>query len=172
MKQPSPTTYVLASPPVFFGSWGLTCWLLYQWSLDHGIWPLIVAMGIFLLAVMKADARLKAYKAWQRAWEGLDGASPRSSRKGAVAATVVVVAVLTIYALAQLPPQTQNATALLGVMGAAGFFLLRALRRGVGPRPRTRKAEIVTVVVAAPLFAVPSIAEAYRALPDHCLRMG
>lgn len=172
MKQPSNITYVLASTPVFFGSWALSCWLLYQWSRDGGIWPLIVAMGLFLLAVMKADEHVKAYKAWQREWEGLDGASPRSSRKGAVAATVVVVAVPTIYALAQLPPQTQNATALLGVMGAAGFFLLRALRRGVGPRPRKRKAELVTIVVTAPLFPVPSMAEAYRALPDHCLRMG
>ncbi|MFA5989929.1 MAG: hypothetical protein WC803_10035 [Sphingomonas sp.] len=172
MKPPSPTTYVLASPPVFFGSWALSCWLLYQWSRDGGIWPLIVAMGLFLLAVMKADERVKAYKAWQREWEGLDGASYRSSRKGAVAATVVVVAVPTIYALAQLPPQTQNVATLLLVLAVAGFFLLRALRRGVGPRPRTRKAEIVTVVVTAPLFPVPSMADAYRALPDHCRRMG
>lgn len=171
MKQPSPIISILASGPVFFGSWVFACWLLYQWSLDGGIWPLIVVMGGLLLAVMKADERMKAYKAWKREWDAMNGQPTGLPRGMTTGIWLGIAGIVGCFALAGQPPETQNAVAVLGLLAAIGALGVYWLKRRT-PRSRPAKTFAVAVCVTRPVFAVPTLQEAYRALPEHCLRLG
>ena len=173
MKQPFFLTYLLASSPVFFGTAGLSIWLLYQWWLDPGIWPLIVMLGLWCGTIGKASERVTAYRAWKAEWDMLDGQAPRSARRGTLIGLLVVLLIAAIPTLAKLPPATQNAGTLAALLLVVAFFVLRALWRRVGTRrPRRAKREIVTVVVKAPIFPVPTLDAAFRALPEHCRQLG
>jgi len=173
MKQPFSITYLLASSPVLFGTAGLSIWLLYQWWLDPGIWPLIVMLGLWCGTIVRASERVTAYRAWKAEWDMLDGQAPRPARRGTLIGLLVVFLIAAIPTLATLPPATQNAGTLAALLLVVAFFVLRALWRRVGTRrPRRLKREIVTVVVKAPIFPVPTLDAAFRALPEHCRQLG
>lgn len=173
MKQPSFLTYLLASSPVFFGTTGLSIWLLYQWWHDPGIWPLIVVLGLWCGTVIRADERVTAYRSWKAEWDMLGGKAARPARRGMLIGLLVVLLVAAIPMLARLPPETQNAGTLGAVLFGAAFFVLRALWRWIRRRRRRRGArrEIVIVVVKAPVFPVPTRDADFRALPDHCRQL-
>lgn len=175
MKAPSALSYLLASSPVFFGTVGLSIWLLYQWWLDPGIWPLIVMLGVWCGMIVRADERITVYRAWKAEWDMLGGELPRLARRRPLLGLLAVLFVISVPTLAKLPPATQNGVALAVLLVVLGYFLLRGLwrwRRTARRRARRVKPEIVTVVVRGPVFPVPSLDAAYRALPEHCLRMG
>lgn len=173
MKKPSVITYMLASSPVFFGTVGLSIWLLYQWWLDPGIWPLIVMLGLWCATVVRADERVTAYRSWKAEWDMLDGKAPRPARRGTLIGLLAVLLIAAFPTLAKLPPATQNAGTLAVLLLIVAFFVLRALWRWVRSprRPRRTKREVVTVVVKAPIFPVPTLEAAYRALPEHCQQL-
>jgi hypothetical protein len=173
MKQPSPATYIIGSPPVMLGAWGTLGWLLYQWTQNGNVWPLVAIVACLIPPVMKADASVKAYKRWKREWDGLSGTQQRRAAPN----RHVIGVTLTILAITLLmgqPVAVQHAAALLGT--ATGFIILiiLGLSRVVkaGRRRRNTKPQIVTICVKRPVFGVPTLYDAYRALPDHCLQMG
>lgn len=172
MKQPSPMTYVLASPPVFYGSWGVSLFFAYGWTQDGSLWPLVAMAGAFLLAVMKADERLRAYKLWKREWDSYDDSAPRRplGRLGVIGFVFVLGCVIA----AQLPPRPQDGMLLATLIVSLCVWGFWPGRGGKAKPPRRVKAkpELVTVCVTRPVFSVPSMQDAYRALPEHCLRMG
>lgn len=174
MRRPARFTYLLASSPVFFGTAGLSIWLFYQWWLDPGIWPLIVMLGLWCGVIVKADERVTAYRAWKAEWDMLEGKAPRPARRAMLFGFQIVLLIAAFPTLAKLPPETQNVGTLAALLLIAGFYLLRAVWRRVRTRrrPRRAKPEIVTVVVKAPVFPVPTLDAAFRALPDHCRRLG
>jgi hypothetical protein len=150
MKQPSPITSILASGPVFFGSWVFACWLLYQWSLDGGIWPLIVVMGGFLLAVMKADERLKAYKAWKREWDAMDGQPTGLAPGMKTGIWLGIAGIVGCFVLAGQPPETQNAVVVLGLLpspNSGASCQICWLRR----QPIALKPDVFTVTSKPPI---------------------
>jgi len=175
MTRPQPFQFVLASWPVFLGTWAGVCWLLYQWALDHGIWPLVVAAGLFLTAVMNADERVKAYRAWQREWEAMAGLPPPRRKWPQVVAALIAFPVLVLLVYAD---QHGGSYALLGVLLVLGgpvillallVWLCRWFWRLRGRRPgRTRP---VIVAIKRPLVPVLSLGAAYLALPDYCQRI-
>ena len=46
MREPAPQTRLLASPPVFYGTWATALWLGYQWTQHPAAWPLVGGAGV------------------------------------------------------------------------------------------------------------------------------
>lgn len=173
MKQPSPATYMLASPPVVLGAWGTLGWLLYQWTQDGDVWPFVAIAACLVPTVMKADASVQAYKRWKREWDGLDGSPPRRvvPNRHAIGVTIAIVAILLLMGL---PAPVQHAAALIGTVAGVLILIALGLRRVATGfhRRSTAKPQVVTIYVKQPIFSVPTLHDAFRALPDHCLRLG
>lgn len=173
MKQPSPATYMLASPPAVIGAWGLLGWLIYLWTQHGDVWPLVAIAACLVPTVMKADASVQAYKRWKREWDGLDGTPPRRAmpNRHVVGVSIAVVVILMLMGL---PAPVQHAAALIGTLGGFLILIVLGLRRAATAfhRRSTAKPQIVTICVRQPVFAVPTLRDAYHALPDHCLRLG
>ena len=174
MRQPSFLTYLLASSPVLLATAGLSIWLLYQWWLDPGIWPLIVMLGVWCGTIVRADERVMAYRSWKAEWDMLGGQAPRPVRRGTLIGFLIVLLIAAIPTLAKLPPATQNVGTLAALLLVVGFLVLRTLWRRVRTqrRPRRAKRDIVTVIIKAPVFPVPTLGAAWRALPEHCRQFG
>lgn len=173
MKPPGPAAYMLASPPIVLGAWGLLGWLIYQLTQNGDVWPLVAIAACLIPPVMKADASVQAYKRWKREWDGLDGAPPRriAPNRHVAGVTIAIVAILMLIGL---PASVQHAAALTGTLSGLIILSVLGLRRAatVFHHRSNAKAQVVTICVRQPIFPVPTLRDAYHALPDHCLRMG
>ena len=169
MTPPGLKTQLLANPAVILGSWGTGAWLVYQWTQDQVAWPFVVMIGVFVSSVMKAEERVRAYRQWKREWDSLGNTTPR--RRAHPLIGLALGLLLTAFIAA---PATMRPAMLAGAFVAALVFLIlflclrmvRAIRRR-----RSAKAEIVAICVGAPVMRVPTLQQAFAALPDHCKRL-
>jgi hypothetical protein len=178
MRPPSAQTRLLASAPVFFGTWGIAAWSLYQVSQQDGAWPLLLLSGGAVAAVMKADAQVKSYKDWKRDWDHMGGGAallPRKVKLGQVLGLILALPLLSILLFAG---QHGGAQAVLGVLLlfgapvvaiAALVGLWRRVRRG--RVKRAARVQPVSIAVRRPLLPVPSLSAAYQALPPYCQQL-
>lgn len=179
MKAPASQTRILASAPVFFGSWGFGIWSLYQLSQHDGAWPIVVAAGLSVAAVMKADAEVKAHANWVRDWDAMAGAPPpHRSVRHTIEFIVGVLIALPLISLLLYAGQHGGSQAVTGVflvlggpiLGLAGLVQLwRWVRRGRAKR--TGWVQPVTIAIKHPLLPVPSLKGAYQTLPPYCQQL-
>lgn len=169
MREPSTQTRILASPPVFFGSWAFVLWLTYIWWQGA---PIVLGLGIaiaFLMRVMQADEQVRAWKAWKREWDAMSALPPRPRRWPTLVGMALGVPFTSLLFYAG---QHGGAQAIIGViLVIVGPLLVIGLAlKTLGWAMRRRPAQTVTVTVCVrrPLLPVPSIESAYRGLPDHC----
>lgn len=130
-----------------------------------------IAVGLARLA--KAMEAVSAFRAWKREWDSMDDAPPR--RHGSW--KLIVATLFTVLVIAQMamhPDHTGvQAGAVfigLGLLLALAAFMVRGVHRLWGKRPRTKaspNAGVVTIC-ARPVLPVPSLRDAYSALPDYC----
>lgn len=176
MREPSLQARLLASPPVFYGSWGLAIWLLYQGSQDDSIWLVLIMTAIVMTPIMKADQQVKAFKSWQRQWNAMAGTPARRpmhwSTYIGMGLGVVLVALL-CSAGQQGGTQAVVGVLLLLTAPLLGIALLVKLFRWLRHRQRVRDSQVrpVAVCVTRPLYPAISLRDAYHGLPDHCLRV-
>jgi hypothetical protein len=172
MREPSTQTRLLASPPVFYGAWGLALWLGYQWTLDTGIWPLFLMLAFPMAGIMNAEREVKAYKRWKREWDAMAGAPPRPKQWPLVVGVIIGIPIL--IGLANVG-QHQGTQAVIGVlMVTLGPLLLLALLLKLWGRVlrtfrrRADKVQPVAICISRPLLPVPTLRDAYHSLPAHC----
>lgn len=171
MREPSPRTRFLASPPVFFGAWGLSLWLGYQWMLDNSVWPVLAVLALPMAAIMEAEREVKAYKLWKREWDAMSGVTVPTrwpQRLG------VVLGLCLAALLFQLGEQSGR-QAVIGALVVMILLMMLAMllvgmRRIWRTLRRRRDSFIhpVTACVRQPFLPVPTLRDAYRDLPDHC----
>lgn len=138
----------------------------------EGMIPAII-LAVVMERVMRANEAVMKYRAWRAAWDSMGDDAPRRKR-GLAIARIVVFVVGGLFAAAHLDdPQIQIAMALIGLaftllLGAAIFR-----RLGIGGlwRRQASSNDAVAIVVCRPLMPVPSLEQAFRALPEHCQRL-
>jgi hypothetical protein len=174
MKAPPPATRVLGHPILsglllLVGGAVAIAFLIHG---TQGILPAII-VGALLNRVMKAQEQERDYRAWKRAWNAMDPAARASRRAGLLMARTIIVIAVALYGLAHLADaEIQVALAFIGagLLLWFGVALARRLRRN-GERRRTDETAPVRIGLRGPLLPVPSLPQAYAALPDHCQRL-
>lgn len=175
MNKPALKTRMLGNPIVGLSVYGIGGFILYQWTQDSSIWPLGVAAVCGISATMRAGEQADAYRNWKRAWDAMDDSPLPSGRGGRVARAFVGVAMIAVLLLFLLGHSDQQAYGLalgwllaVGVGGLAVLLVVRLLRLRRNRAPKAGKANIVTVAIERPIFAVPDMLQSYRQLPEHC----
>lgn len=171
MREPPFRVRVLGHPVVMIPVMGMGAFILYQWT-QH---PEIALLGIAAIAAMalvgKASESRMAFVRWRRAWDSMADVEPAS--QGPLRAKLAIGIVVPVGFLAFSSGGLDGlagAAVTLGVLAAAlvaGTMLVRRwLPSGHRARPASRS-DVVSVC-ARSVIAVPSMTDAYTALPAHC----
>ena len=169
MKRPPTKTLILGHPviatPVTLAC-GVTIFAAFSTS---NLFLLFIAVPI-ALTVLKANEQVVAYRAWVREWEAMAGEPPRRRTRGH---DLLVVAALGLALLAatQMDSATLHmAEKSIGLLvGSLTIFIaLWTALRWVSNRRRHRTRSFTVTVIAHPVMTIPSLDDAYRALPPHC----
>jgi len=131
--------------------------------------PLIIAGIVLLCMIGEASQQRLRYRAWKREWEGVE---PKPvSWNGAAFAILTVLVMIGAYKTGH-PGEAGRAILIrigIGYAMAFGPLILWVAMRPLWRRRRMRPAKAVSVsVVATNIMAVPSLKQAYRALPTYC----
>lgn len=171
MREPPHRVQILGHPAVVAPVMGAGLFILYQWT-QH---PKIAVLGIAAIAAMalvgKAAERRMEFVRWRQAWDSMADTepAPRGPKLAKLAVAVIVPAAFLAAQSGALNGLAGPAgsLALLGMLGLAGTMLVRRWR---GSRRRAHPASRSDVVTACahPVIAVPSMTDAYSALPAHC----
>lgn len=177
MREPPLNVRVLGHPLVAvpIGIGGLAfLYLCWQSPGGEGLIPAIIT--ICLMAwTGKAHDYMNGYRAWKRAWDGMAEPTRRVSVGGwRKALGVVGIALVALYVAASADdPDYQLAMAWMVLVAIVGgvVALWRMKRGGIVASRRRKATDALVQVVARPQVKVPSLATAYRALPDYCQRL-
>lgn len=175
MKAPPPATRFLGHPVVaapILMVLGTLAWLYFT-SGDGGS----VMLGIIAIAagakVVEANTKVMLYGKWRRAWDGMgEPSAPRRRIGWKKPARIGLVIAASLYALANLgDPDIQIAVEFfLTALIVWGLARLLRLVPGRGAKRADRRGQepVVTLAIRAPLMPVPTLHQAYAALPEHC----
>ncbi|RJG55393.1 hypothetical protein D0Z70_08260 [Sphingobium terrigena] len=171
MKQPSLKTRIIGSPPVVLPTVGFFLWSGYM-LLTQGdeMWPMAITATLLVTWVMRAHEQRDAYLTWKRAWNAMAGQTPQQRKIAKPITGIVGIIMVSLYLVATLDrtdTQTALGLSVVGIIGACAIFAGRSLWRRLRRR-RAAKAAFVTVCIRSPLLPVPTLQQAYAALPAHC----
>lgn len=172
MTPPSVKTRLLGHPVIFIPAMLLAAgsvWLLIQ---NHNAWPITAVVCVLANIALKANQARAEYLAWKRAWDVMEGTPPsRPARVGFASVLGMAIFCLIIaVGYAHGAPAAIAALVMLMVPILLIAGLRRLWRRTRRHRPRDQNMT-VSVCVSGPLMPVPTLNEAYRRLPDYCLRV-
>jgi len=150
---------------------GMGAFILYQWT-QH---PEIAVLGFAAIAAMalvaKASERRMEFVRWRRAWDSMADGAPVSQGPmlAKLAVGIIVPAGLLAHESGALNGLTGPAItlAVLAVTLVAGTMLVRRWLSS-SRRARLASPSDVVSVCARSVIAVPSMTDAYSALPAHC----
>ena len=174
MREPSIQTKLLASPPVFFGSWALAALSVYGWSQHPDSWPMPIWFGLLVTAVMKADEQVRAYKAWRREWDAMAGLPPPRRKWPQLVGALLALPLLSLLLDAHQHGGGQEVAGVLLLLIAPIVVIAGLVRlwRWVHRRARRRaRDQYARIACKRPLLPVPPLVAAYHALPPYCQQL-
>ncbi len=173
MRAPKPSVAFFGHPaiagPLVLGGLGLLVMFLTQ---GEGGFLLAVPVAVGLAWLAKAMEKVSAYRAWRKAWDAMG--EPPVRRRWPWKPLCGVLFVTLVFGHALAHPERPDATAAAGmVVVALGLGIVAVLLRSLvrlfrRPRRRVAKNDPMVTICARPIFPVPSLRDAYIALPEHC----
>ncbi|WP_263588670.1 hypothetical protein [Sphingopyxis sp. GC21] len=172
MRPPPIQIRILGHPIVAMPVTGMGLFILWQWTQHPDLGVIAIGALAAMAVVGKANARRMAYVRWRRAWDSMADAEPATARgpKFANAAIALILpAGLLAYESGKLDGVAGPLVSLglLGLAFFAGRMMVRRWRRSGHRAPAASRSDVVSVC-ARPVIAVPSMTDAYSALPAHC----
>lgn len=170
MRMLSTRTRMLGHPLIVYPTIGFFLWSGYMWLTEPDTWPMAVAAFILGGPVMRAYEQREAWLAKRRAWAAMASHVRRRSTFVKPLTAVMALVALALYLVAtidRLETQTALGLSTVGVAGAIIFFTIRGFYRRIRRR-RAMRDDLVRVCVRKPRLRVPTVQQAYAALPDHC----
>jgi hypothetical protein len=174
MNKPSLKTRLLGHPLVGLPIFGFGAFILYQCYMDGSNWPFgLAAMGA-INATMRASEQAERYRLWKLAWDAMGDAPPPSGRMGRVFRSVVGLALfgaLIAFLIGQSDkPEYSIALGWVLLVGGLAVLAMLIVRLWRARRRKTKAAKVqpVTLAITRPIHAIPTIAQCYRKLPEHC----
>lgn len=173
MREPPLRVRLLGHPLVMAPVTGLGLFILYQWT-QHSELALLGLMALAAVGVVgKASQHRQEFVRWRRAWNSMadgDPGSPRGPLLGKLAIAIIVPAGFVAVESGALEDTDRLvAWALLATLVAGGWaMILRARRWLSSGRARSASRSEVVSICARSAMRVPSLGDAYKALPAHC----
>lgn len=171
MREPPFRVRVLGHPVVMIPVMGVGAFILYQWTQHAEIALLGFAAIAAMALVAKASESRMAFVRWRRAWDSMADVEPASQgpMRAKLAIGFIVPAGFLALSSGALDGLTGPAVtlAVLGAALVAGTMLVRRWRSS-SRRARPASRSDVVSVCARSVIAVPSMTDAYSALPAHC----
>ena len=174
MKRPA-TREMIVGHPVIALPMRAACGLMLLAALYQGNVFIGIMSSVVLAAVHRAAQQASAYRSWKAEWDSFDDRPRRvTATPGAIIGVLLVA--ISILLIAGRPE-------LIGYgAGFAAHWLLAhpiafvppcllglaVLFRFVRHWPRRTKAGLPVAIVARSVIPVPSLVNAYRALPPYC----
>ncbi len=177
MREPPARVKFFGHPIVAIPVTGLCCLGLYGWSQNSDAFLVGVPALFGMVWIGKAWQVMARHREWRRAWDSMAEPSPRRSPMPRLVAGLIALAVIGGMALSGSQTEADIAAPLAGLAILAGMVaaiavaiwaLTKRLRSGRAPRALRDRRDCVTVVVTRPIMPVPSLDDAYKALPEHC----
>ncbi len=173
MNPPPFRTRLLGHAIVFLPMSAVTLGTVWTVVLNHDAWPMLIVVAWLMNISLKANQQVAAYKAWKRAWDSMAPDAPPRQRRSQRGLAIALIGLLTAYlALTQDQPGHglalgwMAAVAIVAVIVMTARVLFRRIRRAA-----PRKAATVRICVTKPLLPVPSLRDAYVALPPYCQQL-
>lgn len=171
MRTPSTKTRMLGHPLVVYPTIAFFLWSGYMWLVQPDTWPMAATAFILGGPVMRAYEQREAWLAKRRAWSAMAGHAPQRRRSLVRPLTgfmaLVAVGLYTVATLDHADTQTAIGLSAVAIVATIAFFILRGLYRRI-IRRRAMRDDLVRVCVGKPRLRVPTVQQAYAALPDHC----
>lgn len=170
MRVPPLRIRILGHPIVMIPVMGMGLFTVYQWTQHPELWVLGIAAIAAMALVGKASERRMEFVRWRQAWDSMADTEPaaRGPMLAKLAIALIVPAGFMAHASGALDGLA-GPLASLGLLGLAVLAGTMIVRRWRSRRPaRAASRSDVVSVCARPVIAVPSMTDAYSALPAHC----
>lgn len=181
MRRPPPRVMLLGHPVVMVPVMGVGLFCLFHWTQDAEFtFPAIMAL-VAMGFVGRANQHRMEFMRWKQAWDSMADGDP-GSRRGPLLAKLAIAAIVPAgFALIENGAFDHADKALgwgvLAILVAGCWAMVVRARRyltgGVRSDGRARSASRSDAVsiCARSSMRVPSIEDAYRALPAYCWRV-
>ncbi|MES1985888.1 MAG: hypothetical protein V4461_13135 [Pseudomonadota bacterium] len=174
MKRPATNRMIVGHPIIAMPLMLASAVTLIAGFQTDNLFPVFIAIAM-IWAVQTARAQASAYRAWKAEWDAMgDDPSPRTATAGRMIG-ITAIATLTLIAFEQPAMLAYGAGFAIGwlktqhgLVAVLGLLALALLARFIRRRPRRLKADKPVAVIAKAVLPVPSVADAYRALPPYC----
>jgi hypothetical protein len=174
MKRPATKIMVMGHPIVAVPMTLANGVILVAGFRTGNVVPVVIAIAL-IAGVQNARVQASAYRAWQAEWEAMgDGPTRRSVTPGGVLG-VAVIATLMLVAFSRPQLLAYMAGYAVGWIGTQpwllallGLLALAVLVQFVRHFRRRAKPTKPVIVIAQAILPVPTLADAYRALPPYC----
>ncbi|MGB3927803.1 MAG: hypothetical protein WBL20_02460 [Sphingobium sp.] len=160
----------MGHPLVVWPTIGFFLWSGYMLLVQPDTWIMAAAAFMIGAPVMRAYEQCEAYRIWRGTWNAMAGQTRKRRNVLRPLTGAVALAAIGLYLVATLDrTDTQNAIGvmLVWLIGVGVFFAGRSLWRKKRAAKQA-KDDPVTVCVRTPLLPVPTLQQAYAALPAHC----
>lgn len=149
------------------------CMLLRAWHTGDAVLIPAIFVALALSRVVKASEWIAQYRGWKREWDGMAEPVTRRRRDWRRKACAGLFGVSLAYCLADPGNPAAGAAVLFFGLAGALWMVVTLLRKlGAAIPARTGEAEAggshTVAISARPVVAVPSLTDAYGALPRHC----
>ena len=138
-------------------------------------WPVALLMLYPASVVVRANTARTDYLNWRKAWESMGEPAEPAPRSGHAPARRrpwlggLMLAGIGLFLLANASDPLYRIALAWLVAAVAIAGLAGLIWRPKAARRHRDKTVAVTVCVGVPLMPVPSLRQAYRAVPEHCL---
>jgi hypothetical protein len=174
MKPPSFKDSLLGHPLLVLPIMAAGGLALYGCYLDHSRWPVgLIALYVMNISITANATRMK-FLAWKSAWDAM-GDAPASAGHGLGGKLFVIMvlgSMMTYMAAHSDVASYRLGLALMVAVGLiGGTILLFKRRKGQQSSSPAGPMAPVSICVNTPILPVPSLAQAFAALPEHCLAL-
>jgi hypothetical protein len=180
MNRPGTSTMIAGHPvvctPILLGTMG-ACYGCYQ---NSSLWPIALVMLFLLNGVVGASGARAKYLNWQREWNAMNGAPPTSEQSGRRTLPKWVGWIALILTVLYLLANGSDPTCRLALgwitvctvgCGIAAWAMRGRAKHATGKVAPAAKSQPVTICVTAPLLPVPTLKNAYSAMPPYCRKV-
>ena len=117
--------------------------------------------------IVKANDHIANYKLWKDAWDDMGGAPPKPAGRGLRLLALLGVGVVMLPVIGGAPKAYwMIAPSVLG--GAIVLFAIWRMLRRPKPARKVEAPDLVAICVTTAAFPVPTLTQAFHALPAHC----